>query len=100
MHQGIQVADRCAALNPSDLGLPQPYPLAEQGLGDAAGAVDRVVVGVHAVDTSDPADVLGGEGIPELLGLPECGRHLGWSDELIPRDALAAGALAPGVVRS
>ena len=35
-----------AVLEPADVGLVKAYPLAEQGLGDAAWAVDCVVVGV------------------------------------------------------
>lgn len=77
IHQRIQAADRRSGLNPADLGLSQAQPLTEQSLRDAVGAVDRVVVGVHAVGAGDAADVLGGEGFPELLGLPERGGHVG-----------------------
>ncbi|MDQ3761346.1 MAG: hypothetical protein M3460_06485 [Actinomycetota bacterium] len=61
----------CSGLNPADLGLSQAQPLAEQGLRDAAGTVDRVVVEVDAVGAGNAADVLGGKGVLELLGLPE-----------------------------
>jgi hypothetical protein len=53
---------------------------------------------VGAVGTKYPTDVLGGEGLPELLGLPELGRDLGRGDELVTGSTLAAGALALGVV--
>jgi hypothetical protein len=36
--------------------------------------------------------VLGGEGVVELLGLPELRRYVGWGDELVRGGALAAGA--------
>ncbi|MCA1606157.1 MAG: hypothetical protein LC775_11960, partial [Acidobacteria bacterium] len=73
-------------------------PLAEQGLGDAARAVDGIVVRVGAVGTGDPAHVLGGEGILELFGLPELGGHLRRGDELVARGPRAASTLASRVV--
>jgi hypothetical protein len=42
--------------------------------------------------------MLGGEGVAELIGLPELEGHLGWCDELVAGGALTAGALALGVV--
>jgi hypothetical protein len=79
--------------------LAQAQPLAEQCLGDASWAVGRLVVGVRAVGAGYPADVLSGEGLAQLLGLPELGRQLGRGDELVPRGSLASGALAFMVVR-
>jgi hypothetical protein len=42
-----------------------------------------MVRGVRAVGAGYQADVLGGEGLAEPLGLPELGGHLGRSNELI-----------------
>ena len=53
---------------------------------------------VGAVGPGYPADVLGGEGLLELLGLPELGGYFRRDDELVARGTLAAGALARGVV--
>ncbi|MGH3943343.1 MAG: hypothetical protein ACRDTG_32910 [Pseudonocardiaceae bacterium] len=55
---------------------------------------------MRAVGTGYPADVLGGESLPELLGVPELVRHVWWGDELVPRGPLTACALALCVVRS
>ncbi|MGH4016808.1 MAG: hypothetical protein ACRDSL_23320 [Pseudonocardiaceae bacterium] len=75
--------DGRAVLDPADVGLPQPHPLTEQALGDATRPINGVVVRVGAVGTGHQADVLGGEGIPELVGLPELRRYVGWGDELV-----------------
>ncbi|MGH4019760.1 MAG: hypothetical protein ACRDT0_11095 [Pseudonocardiaceae bacterium] len=48
---------------------------------------------VRAVGASDSAHVLGGEGLAELLGLPELGGYLGRGDELVAGGAFTAGAL-------
>ncbi|MGH3836092.1 MAG: hypothetical protein ACRDSF_10365 [Pseudonocardiaceae bacterium] len=78
------MTDQWAGFKPADVGLAETYPLAEQGLGDTARTVDRVMVGMCAVDPGHPAHVLGGKSFPELLALPELGGNLGRSDELVP----------------
>ncbi|MCA1672306.1 MAG: hypothetical protein LC799_08935 [Actinobacteria bacterium] len=90
--------DRGAAFDPADLGLLDAEPVAEQALGDAAGAVDGVVVGVGAVSAGEAAEVLGGEGFAELVGLPELGWHLRRGEELVAGQAHTTGALASPVV--
>ena len=57
-----------------------------------------MVVGVGAVGTGYSADVLGGEGVAELVGLPELSGNLGRGDELVPRGSLAPGTLVLGIV--
>lgn len=85
-------------LEAADVRLMKAYPLTEQGLGDTTRTIDRVVVGVSAVGAGHPAHMLGGEGLIELLGLPKLRWYLGWSDELVAGEALAAGALVSAVV--
>ncbi|MGH3909037.1 MAG: hypothetical protein ACRDTE_33385 [Pseudonocardiaceae bacterium] len=98
MLQGVEVHDGWAVLDPADVGLAQAYPLAKQGLGNAAGAVDRVVVTVGAVGPGHLADVLGGEGISELVGVPELRGYVRRGDELVAGGPFTPGALASGVV--
>lgn len=98
MLQSIEVADRRAGLKPADLGLPKAQPLAEEGLRDAARAIDGIVVRVCAVGPGHPAHVLGSERLPELRRLPELGWNPWRGDELIAPGPSTAGALAPGVV--
>ena len=96
--KGIQIANRRAVFDPTDLGLTQSQPLPKQTLRDAARSVDGIVVRMCAVGAGYAAHVLGGEGITELVGLPELGGHLRWCDELVTGGTLTAGALALGVV--
>ena len=77
------MADRRAVLDSDDVRLAQSYPLAEQGVVDDTGPVYGVMMGMGAVGAGDSADVLGGERVPELVGLPEIRWQLGWGDELV-----------------
>ncbi len=58
-------------------GWRKPTHWPNRGLGNAARAVDRMVVTVGAVGPGQPADVLGREGISELVGVPELRRYVG-----------------------
>jgi hypothetical protein len=51
-----------------------------------------------AIGTNDPAHVLRGEGVAELVGLPELRGYLGRSDEFVAGGTGTAGALVLGVV--
>ena len=100
VRQCVQVTDWGAILDSADVGLTQSQPLTQQGLRDASGPVDGMVMRVRAVSAGYPADVLSRESLLKLFDLPELGWHLGWTDELATGGALTSGALACGVVGS
>jgi hypothetical protein len=94
---------RCLTAGPFSIrliwGLGQSEPAADNLLWNTVLAVDQVPR-VFAVGPRHEADVLGCEGVPELLGIPKLGRHIRRSPHQVTRFGLTSGALVVRVVTS
>src|ERR1700680_991132 len=73
---GVKVAHRRPVLDPANLRLGKPKPVAEHFLRDAVLAKARDVERMLPVRTCYPAHVLGCKSVTELVGVPEVGRQL------------------------
>ena len=79
MSEGVEITDRRAVLDPADLRLGESKPGAEQFLGDTAAPVARREFAMPTIRAGNPADVLGGERVPERWSIPEGGDTIGGS---------------------
>jgi hypothetical protein len=96
--EGVEITDGWAVLDPADLRLSESKPGAEQFLGHTAAPVARGEFAMPTVRAGNPADVLGGERVPERWRVPEGGRHGWWFGAVIDRLALAGAAQCIRVV--
>ena len=88
MGEGVQVLGRRAVLDATDLSLCEAQPLSDQLLRNAVRAVGVLMERMQPVGAAEPAHVLSGEGVAELVGRPERGRDHWWRYEPIPNLAL------------